>query len=131
MLSKYGLKILIFTILGMSACANPSVQRLTLEERLAEKNFYVSEAAEEILQYRLDGWRYLDSRHLIVETGPGSHYLISLATPCHDLGSAEDIAFSTTAGRLTRFDSLLVESAGGMQERCHIEALHRLERIDD
>jgi hypothetical protein len=131
MLNNNCLKVLVFAIMGMTACANQPAQESMLEERLAAKNFYVSESVEEILQYRVDGWNYVDRRHLILEAGPGDHYLISLATSCHDLGSVEDIAFSTTAGKLTRFDTLLVRGAGGVSQRCHIDTLHKLERIDD
>lgn len=122
--------VLVLTVMGVTACASSPKKPLTLEEELAERHYYVSEPVEEILQYRIDGWNYIDRRHVILQTGPADHYLVSLINPCHGLSSAEDIAFSTTVGRLTKHDSLLVKGAGGILERCHIGGLDRLEETD-
>ena len=113
----------------MVACATASNRPPNFEQRLADNGYVLGEQVERIMQYRLDGWSYLDPTHLIMQTGPSTQYLVSLAYRCSDLGSAEDIAFTTTAGQLTRYDSLLVNSAGGVVERCYIQSLRRLEKV--
>lgn len=121
----------VLLVIAVAACAGGPARAPSLEDRLADRNYYVTEPVDEILQYRIDGWNYVDRRHLILHTGPGRSYLISLAAPCHNLGSVEDIAFSTTVGRLSRSDTLLVDSGTGIPERCFIDGIYTLARIDE
>ena len=119
---------LLIPILSLAACAAKPGPQPTLEQKLAERNYRLGESVERILQYRLDGWSYLDREHVIMQTEPSTYYLISLRQPCHGLMSAETIAFTTTTNQLTKFDKLLVKSSGSMIERCYIDALHKLKK---
>ena len=56
-------------------------------------------------------------------TGPSSAYLVATDTPCPDLGFAERLAVSSTAGRITRFDAILTRHHG----RCSIREIRPLD----
>ena len=120
---------LLISTLALMACAGAQQEPLTLEQKLAEKNYQLGEPVEKIYDYRLDGWNYLDREHVIMHTGPSGHYLVSLRNPCVNLLGAEVIAFTTTVGHLTRYDKLLVKDTTRVLERCYIESLHKLEKI--
>jgi hypothetical protein len=97
-------------------------------EKLDRTGYTIGAPAQEILNYKVDGWNYLDSRHLTVTTGPSERYLITLKTRCPDLGSVETVGFSNTVDRLTRFDKVIVRGAGGIQQDCFIDTIHKLEK---
>ncbi len=120
--------VLLVPAIGLMACAGNPGPQLTLEQKLAERNYQLGEPVERILQYRLDGWTYLDREHVIMQTEPSTYYLISLRKPCHDLMTAETIAFTTTTNQLTRYDKLLVKGSGSMVDHCYIDALHKLKK---
>ena len=119
---------LLLPAILMGACATGSERPPNFEQRLADDGYVLGEQVERIMQYRLDGWSYLDPEHIVMQTGPSTQYLVSLAYRCRELGSAEDIAFTTTGGQLTRYDTLLVNGVGGVVERCPIRSLRRLEK---
>src|SRR5690554_5450044 len=108
-------------------CASTG-QAPTLQQQLADRGYVQGESLRNIQNYRLNGWTHLDSRHLIIETGPSDRYLVSLRTTCHELSSTQDIGFTSTAGQLTRFDSVIFTDSAGMRRDCPIDDLQRLER---
>lgn len=116
-------------VTALMACAGSIGQQHTLEQKLAKKNYRMGEPVERIQQWRVDSWAYVDRRHLIMQTAPSTYYLVSLKNTCHGLGTAENIAFTTTTSQLTHFDKLLVRGSGGLKEQCYITALHKLEKV--
>ena len=114
---------------SVASCAHQGAP-LSLEQQLAERGYTQGEAVRDIQNYRVDGWNYLDSQHLIINTGPSDRYLVTLRTHCHALSSTESIVFTDTAGRLTRFDSVVVEDSAGLRRDCPIEALEKLQKLD-
>ena len=129
MLNMNRLMLLIIPLIALMACAGPASRQTTLEQKLAEQNYRLGEPVERIQQYRLDGWHYLDRQHVIMQAEPSRYYLVSLRSPCHNLMTAEVIAFTTTTNQLTRFDKLLVKNGGHILEQCYIEGLHKLEKV--
>ncbi len=130
MLAMKRLFILLIPAVGLMACASAPGPQLTLDQKLAAKNYRLGAPVERIQRYRLDGWNYLDREHIIMQTEPSTYYLVSLRNTCHDLSTAENIAFTTTTGQLTHFDKLLVRGPGRTIQHCYIEALNKLEKTD-
>jgi hypothetical protein len=119
----------VVPVLILAACAG-SQEELTLAQKLEQKHYRLGEPVERIRDYRVSGWNSVDDEHLIIHAGPSESYLLTLRTPCHNLRSAEHIAFSTTVGSLTRLDKVIVRSRpDGFTEHCWIEAMHALQRL--
>lgn len=97
-----------------------------LTAKLTRLGYAPGASVEKIQGYKLDGWNYLDSKHIMIYTGPSERYLIGLMNTCHDLSTAENIAFSTTVSQLTKFDKLIVQGAGGMRQDCPITEIREL-----
>lgn len=110
----------------ITACAYQGVAP-TVQQQLAERGYVVGEEVRDIQNYRVDGWNHLDSRHLIINTGPSERYLLSLRIDCHALSSSEDIGFTHTAGRLTRFDSVILQDTAGLRRDCPIDRIEKLQ----
>ena len=116
---------------GLAACAGtPYEGGKSVELQLQEKGLQISEQVDRIHNYRLSGWSELDRYNVIIRTGPSKRFLVSLKNPCDGLSSAETIGFKTTTGSLTRFDSLQVRGSPGFVERCLIDSLYKLEKIE-
>ena len=74
-------------------------------------------------------WRPLNSTNLIVWAPSKNHpYHIQLDRPCNGLRFAHSIGFTSRDSRLCGFggDSVLVESSGGMADRCPIGSITKL-----
>jgi len=100
-----------------------------LQERLTKLGYAQGEAVEKVQNYRVDGWNYLDDKHIMIYAGPSTRYLISTMTSCSDLSSAERIGFSSTANSLTKFDKIVVRGVGGIIRNCPIDAIYRLDSL--
>lgn len=115
--------------LALAACVSTSEQP-SLEQRLSDRGYRQGEAIRDIQNYRLNGWNYLDSKHLIIDTGPSQRYLVSLRIPCHELSTVETIGFTNTAGQLTKFDSILLRDSAGIRRDCPIDNIYKLEKTE-
>lgn len=103
----------------------------TLQQKLTRLGYTQGEKIDKIHDYKVDGWNYLDDKHIMIYTGPSQRYLVTLMTTCHDLSTAEHIGFSTTVGQMTKFDKLIVRGPGGIKQDCPITSIHKLDRIKD
>ena len=112
-----------------ATCASSPDWGLTLEERLAKRSYKIGAPVERIQNYKLDGWNHVDREHLIIISDPSRYYLVSLNNSCYNLVTAEDIAITSTAGQLTRFDHLLVRDNSNFLQRCYISSLHELHKL--
>lgn len=117
---------LVTAITGCGGVDTAGTGGESLETKLAARNLQAGEPVKEILNSRINGWNSLDDRNLIVQTGPGSQYLVSLMTRCNGLRSSENVAFTSTTGRVTSFDALLVEGPGDIVDRCPITSIREL-----
>jgi hypothetical protein len=121
------LRVLAATaIAGFITCASAGDKGKTLTEKLEKYKYQQGAPVESINDYELDGWNYIDSTHIVIHTGPSRHYLISLMSSCHDLSTAENIAFTTTTNELTKFDKLMVRGAGDIVQHCPITQINAL-----
>ncbi len=99
-------------------------------ELLAEMGYVAGQAIDTIPNYRLSGWRYLDSVSIVLHGGVRQQYLVVLSLPCPELRWSETLATTTTINLLTTFDSVLARGpGGGPLKRCPIEALYQLDAI--
>jgi hypothetical protein len=101
-----------------------------LEQKLTRFGYTPGAVVDDIQGYKLNGWNYLDRRHVMIHTGPSERYLVTLMVSCHDLSTAENIGFSTTATKLSKFDKLVVRGSGGMKQECPITELRKLTKIE-
>jgi len=125
------LLILSVCVFGLVACAGtPDEGGMSLELQLEQKGYAIGEPVDRIHNYRLNGWNDVDRYNVIIRTGPSDRYLVSLKNPCDGLRSAQSIAFKTTTGSLTKFDSLQVRGSPGFVERCLIDSLHKLVKLE-
>jgi len=113
-------------ISGLLACAAQSELGMSLEEKLVARNFELGESVDRIRKYNINGWSVLDSTHIILNAGASDHYLVNLRRRCDDLNSAIDIAFTSTAGNLTRADRIIVNGPGNFTNHCYILSFTRL-----
>ena len=113
-------------IVGLFACATQSEQGMSLEEKLVARNYELGESVDRIRKYSINGWSALDSTHIIINAGVSDHYLVNLRHRCDDLNSAIDIAFTNTAGSLTRSDRIIVKGPGNFTNHCYILSFTRL-----
>ncbi|NIP16833.1 MAG: hypothetical protein GWM87_00710 [Xanthomonadales bacterium] len=128
---RYKQQILfIISAVFLAACAIGADAPQTLEGKLAARNLIVGEPVKRISNYRMDGWAYLDDRHLIIESGASDRYLVSLKTRCDDMRGAINIGFRTYTGSLTDADSVVVRATGGYTRNCLIDTLHELVRVN-
>jgi hypothetical protein len=100
-----------------------------LQQRLQKLGYTVGDSVEQVRDYRVDGWNYIDDKNIMIYAGPSKRFLITTQIPCNDLGSAENIGFSSTVGNVTKFDKLIVRGPGGIVQNCPIERIRALEKI--
>ncbi len=122
--------ISLFAGVFLAACAGSPARDLTLEEKLAKRSYKIGAPVERIQNYTLNGWNHVDREHLIIISGAARYYLVSLNNSCYNLVTAEDIAITSTAGQLTRFDHLLVPGYSNFLQRCYISSLHELNKAE-
>jgi hypothetical protein len=116
-------------LLVAGACASSFTDSVPLEERLFKRGFVIGQPVKRIKEYKINGWNSLDRRHVTISIGASRSYLVTLRDNCDGLRSAETIAFNTTVGGLTDWDTLLVRGSGRYLERCYIESIHALRKI--
>lgn len=122
------LQRIAFAALIAAFTAGPvAAETAPLDARLAKLGYARGEAVDRIHDYRIDAWNYLDDRHIMLYTGVSQRALITTQTDCHELSTAENIGFSTTARDLTKFDKIVVRGAGGIMHQCQIREIHQLD----
>ncbi len=111
-----GIWVLLLAV-GIAACSGFPKR----EDDRATLQRYLDFAGEPVAQFtylgRLDGWRPLGRDRLVVWTGLNDAYLLTVASPCLDLGFATRIGVTSTGSAVSRgFDSILLPRG----ERCRI-----------
>jgi len=118
-------------VCGLSACSASPDGELSLDQQLYKKKYTLGKTVDRIENYRISGWNSMDDRHVIIHTSPTRSYLVTLSSPCRNLDTAENLAFSTTVGSLTRHDKLMVRSSAmGYTEQCFIDMLQELNKVE-
>jgi len=84
----------------LAGCSATPAEPVSVDQLLADKGYVVGERINRIPNFRLNGWSYVDRKHIIMNSGVRDRYLVSLKSNCPDLESAINLAYSTTAGAL-------------------------------
>lgn len=72
--------------------------------------------------HRIDHWEALDDRHVLLNVDATRRYLLTLASPCHQLGWAQSVDVSRSGSTIwSQFD--YVDADGW---RCSIGTIHQL-----
>jgi hypothetical protein len=121
--------VLTMLALSLAACAGTPDTR-TIEERMAERGYLIGPADQNIPRYRINSWSSVNDRYLTVRSGVNDHYLIELMQPCFGLESAFSIGIGTPTTRVDRFGSVLVRDIDGRVERCRIDNIYLLDRVE-
>lgn len=100
----------------------------TLTAKLTGLGYEQGEVVERVQNYRVDGWNYLDNKHIVIYAGPSKRFLITTMMDCPDLSWAEHIGFTSTTSALTKFDKLIVRGAGGIVQNCPINEIRLLNK---
>ena len=117
--------------LFLTGCAGGEVpdENLPYDQRLAKMGYQQMEPVKEVRTHLISGWQPVDEHHMVLDAGPGRGFLVEFSRPCRSLKFGSRIAYSTTLGRLTRLDRIMVSDTPSFPEACLIEELYRLERI--
>ncbi len=114
---------LLFSSLGHAETAE------ALAAKLSKLGYSEGAVVDGVENYRVDGWNYLDNKHIVIYAGPSQRFLITTMINCPDLSSSEHIGFTSTVNRLTKFDKLIVRGAGGIVQHCPISEIKALQKI--
>ncbi|WP_339628176.1 DUF6491 family protein [uncultured Pseudomonas sp.] len=123
--------LLLASVLLLMACSQQAARNesLSLDEHLATLGYRQGEPVTAVWYIDIDGWQYLDKRHLLLGTGPGRSYLVEFSYPCRNLSFSNLISYSTTVGSLTTLDRIVSIDSSGFPEYCLIGGLYRLEKL--
>jgi len=113
----------------MTACASHPPEPVPLDQKLGQLGYTLGQPVKRVINFQLNGWNYVDHKHVIMNFGASRYYLLTLRTSCDGLRSATVITFSTTIGNLTENDKVLVRNAGRHLSHCYIETINELEKI--
>ena len=116
----------IFIALTLSACANGPIK---LDPKYV---FPDLEQVSSVSGFSVSGWESVDSRSLIIHTGPSQSYLLILATRLNDLNFSEDISLTSTGSRIeARFDCVrLADTSCAGSTSAFIDVIYKLQGRD-
>ena len=120
-----------FFVFGLISCAGQAEKPLSLEDELKSQEYLIGKPVDSIRNYRLNGWNHIDDMYITVTSGVSDKYLIGFRNRCTETKFASNIAFTNTAGRLTKSDKIIVSASGGYREQCFIKSIFKLEKMTD
>lgn len=125
------------SLILLTACNQTPTKAPTSPDELAsQKGYTLGEPVDKIMNYKINGWNYINSQALIINSGPSRNFLITLKRRCYDLSGQEVIA-STSTGSAMRagFDAIIVkrDSMGNLldaadTDKCYIDKIYKLEK---
>ena len=114
----------------VSACAGSAEKPLlSVEESTVIEGYSLIGPVNSIRNFRINGWSHVDDKFIIVSAGVRDHYLIGFRNSCRETGSAMNIAFTNTAGSITKADKVIVKAPGGFTDTCFIRTITKLEKV--
>lgn len=123
--------LLCAAALLLVACAGSLDRDQTTEQKLAKLDYQILDPVDHISNFNISGWSYVDDFNVVFKGGHSDHYLLTLKQRCLNLRNAIGIAFSTTTGRVSRFDRILVRDPTGLgPESCLIDRIYKLKKPD-
>ena len=116
---------------GLAACAGaPPEEGKSVEQLLAEKNLRIVEELNQLVNFNIRGYQYVNRQHVVLQEGVSRNYLVETRAPCPNLEFARTIAFTSTGRVVREYDKLLIHNGPQRFEYCVIKALYRLEKIN-
>ncbi|SDP20781.1 DUF6491 family protein [Pseudomonas jinjuensis] len=100
-----------------------------LDEQLAQLGYRQGSEVGKVPRLAIDGWRLVDSRHMILGAGQGRSYLSELNKDCYRLDNQDVATTATTAGWLSPLDKFYGMQFGDIHDDCTIKRMYRLERL--
>lgn len=76
---------------------------------------------------RFDSFQPISRNEVVVFAGPSDAYLLRVGPPCDNLQFANRIGVTSTAGTVSRFDSVIVGRWPGWRDRCPIEEIRKVD----
>lgn len=118
----------------LSACATTVPEPPTPAQMAADKGYELGEPIEKIMNYRLDGWNYVNPYALIIHSGANKNHLVTLRDRCHELSTADVIATTSTGSAMrAKFDAIIVSLDGSRPSgstrntrKCYIESIYTM-----
>lgn len=102
-----------------------------LKTLLAEQNLEMGELVEFVPEFRVNGWTYVEPRHMTVVGAESRRYLVSLQK-CYGLGlpRAFLIPRLSKSDRLARYDTFLVKNNGMTVAHCDVKDVYELNPLE-
>ena len=124
--NSFSLILAVLFAIGAASCATSQPPK-SLDELLSDRGYKLGEPVDRIQNYRINGWNYVDSKHLVLLDTSRNNYLVTFRQVCHGLQSNELVAHTSTNSQLTKFDKFMVRDSGSkIVDNCYIDSLHRL-----
>lgn len=128
--------ITLLLIITVSACTTTDKKDALTPQQLAQqKGYELGEPVEKIMNYRLNGWNYVNTQALIISSTGNQRYLVTLRHRCQDLMNTEVIGSTSTGNALqANFDAFVVSTNGsrrGVEQRCYIDSIYKLSRMTE
>jgi hypothetical protein len=111
--------------LGAAACGAKKIK--PWPQQLAVMGYRVEPPVEGIHGYSVEGFHSLDDRHMVIETGTATDYLITLAEDCPAQHAAETIGFSSINGDLSLSDEMIIHQISS-NYKCPLEQINPVSR---
>ena len=83
--------------------------------------------ARNIPEFRIDGWRYVNDKYLVISDGDNAHFLLTFIEPCEETSSALSIGFDKAGTLLNAGDYVVLRSLIRTLGRCRIDEINTLE----
>jgi len=131
--------IAFFLIPLLMACATPQQQSVspqqqpeTVESQLMELQFQVGDPVERIYDFRVDGWKFLDKKNLLMHGGDSQSYLVTLKPSCNGLSLPTSllVPLASKQGTLTKNDRFQVRNKENTIDYCRVNLIHDLVPIE-
>ena len=126
----------IFTLLMAVCCATEISERVSFEEKLAERGFAISQPVRQgdlIKAGLITDWSFVEGGAAVIHFGKSRQYLVTVNSTCEDkLRNAQRIRFIATIGRTTEPDRLEIVGRpvrGSNRLYCKIETIYELKKL--
>jgi Family of unknown function (DUF6491) len=115
------------TAAALAACAGaPTPESRVWIGTLEQLHLQPETEVESIPHFRIDGFKVLDSMHVVLYTGARLAHVVTLRDPCAGLETAVRLGYTTSAGSLTRFDKLFPVDRDRSEQPCLVARIQSL-----
>jgi len=128
--------LLLASVLGGCAAQGRTPEEVERDRQekiyqsLTRRGYVRTDPVRRIPKLRIGGWSDIDSRTLIIDVGVRERYLLELSYPCPSLDNAFGIGLPAGTGSLTPGDSIIVQGVGARRDRCPIQTIWKLEKLE-